>query len=96
MQKIIDYALQYPLVLAGLVLLLVVACWKSEEVRGWVVRLVVFLLVLTAGYFVFQKFKYDIPSSSQPPAIRDDSLEAEEHAGKKYYKTPDERLKEHY
>ncbi|MEN8258089.1 MAG: hypothetical protein ABFS09_09550 [Thermodesulfobacteriota bacterium] len=94
MEKIIDYGQQYPLVLAGFVLLMLVLCWKSEEVRGWVVRLLLFLLILTVLYFAFQKFKYLIPSSQQQPALRDDSLEAEEHAGKKYYKDPEERFKE--
>ena len=94
MTEIIDFVLQYPLVLAGFILLVIVLCWKSEEVRGWVVRLAVLLLILVALYFVFQKFKFFIPSSSQPPAISDDSLEAEEHAGKKYYKNPDERFGE--
>ena len=94
MEKIVDYALQYPLVLGGVVVFLLFLCWKSEEVRGWVVRIVVFLLVLALLFFAFQKFKYLIPSSSAPPGIRDDSLQEEDHAGKKYYSDPDERLKE--
>jgi hypothetical protein len=94
MEQIIDYVLQYQLIVAGFLLLLAILCWKSEEVRGWVVRGVVFLLILKVLYFAFQKFKYMIPSSQHPPAISDDSLEAEEHAGKKYYKTPDERFKD--
>ncbi len=94
MERIVGYALQYPLVLAALILVFLLLCWKSEEVRGWAVRGVVFLLVLVAGYFVFQKFKYLLPSSSQPPAIHDDSLSPEDHAGKKYYKDPEQRLKE--
>ncbi len=94
MQKIFDYALQYPLVLAVSILLLLLLCWKSEDVRAWVVRGVVFLMILAALYFVFQKFKYLIPSSHQPPAIRDDTLREEDHAGKKYYQDPGERLKD--
>ncbi len=94
MLEIVDYALQYPLVLAALVLLLLLLCWKSEDVRAWVVRVVIFLLVLAAIYLVFQKFKYLLPSPQQAPAIRDDSLSPEEHAGKKYYKDPAGLLKD--
>lgn len=94
MQKIVHYALRYPLVLAALCLVIALLCWKSEEVRGWVVRAVIFALVLVALYFAFQKFRYLIPSSHQPPAIHDDSLTPEDTAGKKYYRDPAERLKE--
>lgn len=94
MQKIFDDALQYPLVLAVAILALLLLCWKSEDFRAWVVRGVVFLLILAALYFVFQKFKYLIPSSQQPPAMRDDTLRDEDHAGKKYYQDPAERLKD--
>lgn len=94
MQKIIDYAVQYPLVLAGLVLFFLLLCWKSEEVRGWAVRVLLLVLVLVALYFAFQQFKYLIPASQAPPAIRDDSLRPEDHAGKTYYQDPAERLGE--
>ncbi len=94
MQKIVDNVLQYPLVLAAFVLVFLLLCWKSEEVRAWVVRAVIFIMVLVALYFAFQKFKYLIPSSHQPPAIQDNNLTPEDHAGKKYYKDPDERLKD--
>lgn len=94
MEKIMDYAHQYPLVSAALVLLLLVACWRSEAVRGWVVRLVVFGLVLLALFFVFRTFRARIPSSHRPPAIEDNTLAPEDHAGKKYYRDPEERLKE--
>lgn len=91
MQKIFDYALQYPLVIAGLILFFVFLCWISKDVQAWVVRGVVFLLLLVAGYIVFQEFKHLIPSSQEAPAFRDDSLTSEEHAGKKYYKDPVDR-----
>ncbi len=94
MQKVVDYALQYPLVLAAVILVFLLLCWKSEEVRAWAVRVVVFVLVLAALYFVFQKFKYLVPSSQAPPAIQDDSLNPENHAGKTYYKDPEERLRQ--
>jgi hypothetical protein len=94
MQEIVDYVLQYPLVLAGVALFLALLCWKSEEVRAWVLRAVIFILVLAALYFAFQRYKYLIPSSHQPPAIEDNSLTPEDHAGKKYYRDPDERLRE--
>lgn len=94
MEKIMDFAHQYPLAPAALVLLLLVACWRSEAVRGWVVRLVVFGLVLLALFFVFQNFRARVPSSQQPPAIEDNTLAPEDHAGKKYYRDPEERLKE--
>ena len=93
MQLIVDYIKQYPLILAGFVVVLLFLCWQSEEVRGWVIRLAIFILVLGALYLGFQKFRYLIPSSQQPPALRDDSLVPEKNAGQKYYRDPEEVLR---
>lgn len=93
MENVVSYGQQYPLVLGALILLFLLLCWKSEAVRGWVVRLVVFVLVVAAIYFVFQKIRYRLPSFHQPPAISDDRMAPEEHAGKKYYRDPEERLR---
>ena len=95
--RLIVYAVQnHPFVVAGigLLFLFLLLFLKSGEMVAWGVRAVVFFLVLTALYFAFQKYKYLIPSSHEPPAIRDDSLTPEKHAGTKYYQDPDERLRE--
>lgn len=94
MQMIVDYVEQYPLILGVFVLGVLLLCWKSEEVRGWVIRLGIFLLVLGALYLAFQKFKYLLPSSHQPPALQDDNLVPEKNAGQKYYRDPKEILQE--
>jgi hypothetical protein len=94
MAKCIEYAQHYPLVLLLLAGLFLLACWRSEEVRAWVLRLIVLLLVLALLFFVYKKYSYLLPSSHQAPAFRDDRLLPEEHVGKKYYQDPAERLRE--
>ncbi|PLX49741.1 MAG: hypothetical protein C0613_06065 [Desulfobulbaceae bacterium] len=94
MENVVLYGQQYPLVVAALILFFLLACWKSEAVRGWVVRLVVLALVVAAIYFVFQKIRYRLPSPQEPPAISDGRGISEEHAGTKYYRDPEERLRQ--
>ena len=94
MEKIVDSIQQYPLIIAILIVVILLLCWKVEAVRAWVVRLTVFALVLVAAYFVFQKVKHRLPSTDQQKAVSDDSATQEEHAGKKYYRDPAERMKE--
>lgn len=94
MAKLIEYGQNNPLVLLLLVGLFLLVCWRSEEVRAWVLRLIVLLLVLACLFFAYQKYKYLLPSSHQAPAFRDDRLLPEEHVGKKYYQDPAERLRE--
>ncbi len=94
MTKCLEYVQHYPLVLLLLAGLFLLACWRSEEVRAWVLRLLVLLLVLTLLFFVYQKYNHLLPSSHQAPACRDDRLLPEEHAGKKYYQDPAERLRQ--
>lgn len=94
MAKLIAYAQHYPVVLFFLAGLFFLACWRSEEVRAWVLRVMVLLLVLAFLFFVYQKYSYLLPSSHQAPAFRDDRLLPEEHVGKRYYQDPAERLRE--
>jgi len=93
MDKIVEYIQQYYLVVAVLIVVILLLCWKNKEVRDWVLRLVVFALVLVAAYFVFQKEKYRLPSSGKQVTIRDDSITPEQNAGNKYYSDPAEDMK---
>lgn len=92
-EKIVAYIQQYYLVVAILAVIILLMCLKSKEMRDWVLRFVVFALVLAAAYFVFQKEKYRLPSSDKQVTIRDDSLTPEQNAGNKYYHDPAEDMK---
>ena len=81
----------YQLYLIGAALIIIIGCVKSEGFRNWVIRLVIFGLIITLCYFGFQKIKYRFKSGNEVNPFNEEGVESE-HAGMKYYKDPGERI----
>lgn len=83
----------YKLYIAGLFFVIIIISFKSEEFRNWVIRLVIFSLILTLCYFGFQKIKYRFKSGQEVNPFNEE-MQPEENAGMKYYRDPSKRIEE--
>lgn len=77
----------YKLYIAGLFLVIIIISFKSEVFRNWVIRLVIFSLILTVCYFGFQKIKYRFKSGKEVTPFNEE-MQPEENAGMQYYRDP--------
>lgn len=73
--------------IAGLFFVIIIISFKSEGFRNWVIRLVIFSLILTLCYFGFQKIKYRFKSGEEVTPLNEE-MQPKENAGMQYYRDP--------
>lgn len=78
---------EYQPFIIGAVLLIIFISFKNETFRNWVIRLMIFALIISIGYFGFHKVKYKFRSGQEVNPFNE-QVEAEENAGMKYYRDP--------
>ncbi len=71
--------------------LTIIASFKSEDFRNWLIRITIFGIILTACYFGFQQIKYSFKSGKEVNPLNK-KTQAEENAGMKYYRDPGKNL----